>query len=212
MDKSNKIIKLLEKYYKKRIGSVHKQDPFKVLVACIISQRTREENTDKAVKQLFKKAKIPKQILKLSIRELEQLIKPAGFYRQKAKRIKQVCKILLKKGTPKTREELLKLPGVGFKTADVVLAYGYNIPAIPVDTHVNRISKRLGLVDKKAKAEEVRRQLENIFPKNKWHAINLGFVNFGRDICIPRKPKCYICSFRNFCKAFRLQRFNVKPV
>jgi endonuclease-3 len=199
MKNISKIIKVLEKYYKKRLGSVHKSTPFQVLIGCVLSQRTREENTHKAATNLFKVAKTPSQILKLSDKRLQELIKPSGFYRQKAKRIKQISKILKNRRVPKTRDELLKLPGVGWKTSAIVMCYGHKIPIIAVDTHVNRIPKRLGLVDMDANVEEVRERLQEIFPKNKWYLVNLGFVNFGREICLPRNPKHDICPFNKFC-------------
>lgn len=202
MKNTSRIIKVLEKYYKKRLGSVHKTSLFQVLISCILSQRTREESTAKASKQLFSVVKNPKEILKLPDKKLEKLIKPSGFYKQKSKNIKKLCRILLKKyngKVPKTREELMKLPGVGWKTSAIVLSYGLGIPIIAVDTHVNRISKRLGLVNMNANVEEVRKELQKIFPKNKWFLINLGFVNFGREICLPRKPKHKICPFNKFC-------------
>lgn len=212
------IIKFLEGFYKKRIGSVHHEDPFEVLISCVLSQRTREENTEIASENLFNAAKTPKKILKLSDKKLENLIRPSGFYRQKAKRIKQICKILLKdyRGkVPKTREELLKLPGVGWKTSAIVLSYGLGIPIIAVDTHVFRVSKRIGLVDEKADVEEVREELQEIFPRDKWYLVNLGFVNFGREICKPINPLCTKdknnCPFSGFCKAYRTKKFYISP-
>lgn len=205
MQKTKKILSVLRRYYNKREGTVHFKNPFLVLVSCVLSQRTREENTEKAAKQLFAKAKTPQQIAKLPLKKLQRLIKPAGFYRQKALRLKQISKILLKEyngKVPVTRDELMSLPGVGFKTADVVLAYGHDIPAIPVDTHVFRCSKRLGLVSADADVEEVRKHLQKIFPKRLWHIVNLGFVNFGREVC-KQKPRCEICELRNFCRYYK---------
>lgn len=192
------IIDFLESKYGKEKHFYY--NPFKTLITCVLSQRTRDENTEKASRNLFRIAKTPKQILKLPDKKLQQLIKPSGFYRQKAKRIKQISKIILEKGkVPKTKEELLGLPGVGFKTADVVLMYGYGMPSIPVDTHVNQISKRLGLVDQNAGVEGVRLKLESILPKNKWYLINHGFVRFGQEICLPRNPKCDVCFLLKIC-------------
>ena len=156
--KIKRIIEFLEKRYGKEIKEYYtqKSDPFNVLISCVLSQRTREENTAKAVKDLFSIASSPEEILKIPDERLQELIKPAGFYRQKSKHIKQICKILLDEhngNVPKKREELLKLPGIGYKTADVTLCYGHGIPTVAVDTHVNRISKRLGLVDEKANIE-----------------------------------------------------------
>ena len=200
-----KILKVLKKFYYSRKGAVHFSSPFKVLISCILSQRTKEENTEEASIRLFSIADTPEKIVKLPLKKIESLIKPAGFYRQKAKRIKQASRIILERyggKVPKKREELMKLPGVGFKTSAVVLSYGQGIPIIAVDTHVNRISKRLGLVKEDANLEEVRKTLEKIFPKKEWKFINLGFVNFGREICKPIKPKCHICELKDICKFF----------
>jgi endonuclease-3 len=196
---------VLKKYFSKRIGSVHKYTPFEVLISCILSQRTREENTEIASDRLFRIVSTPEEILRLNIRKIESLIKPAGFYRQKAKRIKEVSRILLEKyngKVPKDRKELMSLPGVGFKTSAIVLSYGYNIPIIAVDTHVNRISKRLGLVKKDADVEKVREALESVFPKDKWFLVNLGCVNFGREVCRPIRPRCEICELRSVCNFY----------
>ncbi|NOZ82067.1 MAG: endonuclease III [Candidatus Micrarchaeota archaeon] len=197
--KIQKIMNVLKEYYRHRQGAVGSEHPFRVLISCVLSQRSREENTEIASKNLFRKADTPEKILKLSEKILEELIKPAGFYRQKARKIKAICKYVVKHGMPRTREELMKLPGVGPKTADVVLCYGFGIPSIAVDTHVNRISKRLGLVPENSSREEVKNILEQVFPKNFWKYVNLGFVNFGREICRPISPKCSICPLQTVC-------------
>lgn len=207
-----KPVKVLVKILRQRYGKDIRRLPsdskgvFKILVATILSQRTRNENTDKASSALFSRADTPKKILKLTDRELERLIRPSGTYRQKAKRIKAVCEILLKKyggEVPKTREELLELPGVGFKTADVVLMYGHGIPSIAVDTHANRIPKRIGLVDKKADVEKVKEILESLVPRKDWYIVNMGLVQFGREICQPIRPKCEICPMSSYCDYYK---------
>lgn len=217
--KTQLIIDKLIKFLKKRYGRNIKIRPstdnevFKILISTILSQRTRDENTERAAKNLFSKADTQKKILKLTDKELEELIKPSGPYRQKAKRIKEVSKIILEKykgKVPKTREELMELPGVGFKTADVVLMYGHGIPSIAIDTHCNRIPKRIGLVDEKADVEEVKRVLENLIPKKDWYIVNLGLVQFGREVCRPINPRCEICSMSRYCRYF-LEKTNVKP-
>jgi endonuclease-3 len=192
------------------------QEVFELLIETVLSQRTRDENSEKAARQLFSVAKTPKQIIKLPIKKLQSLIRISGPYRQKAKRIKQISKTILEnyKGkVPNTREELMKLYGVGYKTADIVLMYGFNIPSIAVDTHVNQVSKRIGLVDVKDDFEEVKEKLEKIFPKNKWYLINLGFVIFGKEICKPVNPLCIKdsknCPFSGFCKAYKTKGFKV---
>jgi len=150
-------------------------------------------------------ADTPEKILKLSRKKLEKLIRPSGPFRQKTKRIKSVSKIILEKykgKVPKTREELMELPGVGFKTADVVLMYGHGIPSIAVDTHTNRIPKRIGLIDEKTYLEEVKATLEHLVPKKDWYIVNMGLVQFGRETCQPVRPKCEICPLSKYCNYF----------
>lgn len=197
--KIDKVIKILQKKYKIKPW---KANPFKILISTILSQRTKDEVTREASKRLFKVADTPEKILKLSEKQIAKLIYPTGFYRQKAKKIKKVCKILLEKyegKVPNSREELMKLHGVGSKTASVVLAYGFGIPTIPVDVHVNRISKRLELVPDNYKPEKTQEVLEKIIPKNLHIMVNHLLVTFGKDICRPVKPRCRICPILKFC-------------
>ncbi len=204
--KAERVIEVLERYYRKRKRASHFSSPFHVLISCVLSQRTREENTEKASLQLFSVADTPEKIASLPLEKIEELIKPAGFYREKAKRIKQISKIILEKyngKVPETREELMKLPGVGLKTSAVVLSYGFGKDIIAVDTHVNRVSKRLGLVRKDADVEEVRQTLEKLFPRKKWKYVNLGFVNFGREVCKPLKPACTNCELKDVCRFYK---------
>ena len=210
--KTQLIIDNLIKFLKERYGRDIKIKPstdnevFKILISTILSQRTRDENTEKASKSLFSKADTPEKILKLSIKELEKLIRPSGPYRQKAKRIKEVSKIILEKyngKVPKTREELMELSGVGLKTSNVVLCYGYGKPVIPVDVHVEVCSKKLGLVPKKATVKEIGEKLEELVPPKDRYIVNIGLVEFGKEICTTRKPKCEICPMSKYCKYFK---------
>ena len=206
--KNQLIIEKLIKTLKERYGKNIKIEPstnhevFKLLIETILSQRTRDENTERAAKNLFSKADTPEKILKLKKVELEKLIRISGPYRQKAKRIKAVSKIILEKykgKIPKTREELMKLPGVGLKTSNIVFSYGYGKPVIAVDVHVEVTSKRLGLVPQNVSVKEVEDILEELIPvEDKW-VINLGMVQFGSEIRITRKPKCYICPLNKVC-------------
>jgi endonuclease-3 len=194
------IIRILEKRYKIRPW---REKPFKVLISTILSQRTKDEVTIEASKRLFKIADSPKKILKLSKEKIAKIIYPVGFYKQKAKQIKKLCKVLLKKyggKVPNSREELLKLPGVGDKTASCILSYGFGIPTIPVDTHLNRISKRLGIVPKSSTPEKTRKILEKLIPNKQKLLVNFLFIQFGKDICKPIKPKCKICPIKKYCK------------
>ena len=208
MNKSAAVVGFIKQRYGAELAGRWYRDPFKVLVGCVLSQRTREENTDAACKALFSVASSPQQILELSMPKLRRLIKPAGLTKQKASNIKHICRIILKKHggkVPESREALMELPGVGPKTADVTLCYGFGKPCIPVDVHVNRISRRIGLVPRKIKLGEVGKVLQTVFPREDWHLVNRGFVLFGREICLPRNPKCDICQIKDVCE-FERQR------
>ena len=210
----NKIRKTILEYDAVRNKKYHiAGDAFRVLVGAVLSQRTRDSKTDEAAKTLFSVISRPEEIVKMNIKRLEKLIKPSGFYRTKAKNIKKLCEILVHDyngNVPKGREELLKLPGVGFKTADIVSLYAYGIPTIPVDVHVDVVSKRLSLVDKNAKYEETRTTLEKIFDKKEIPRINSGMVEFGQRICLTARPKCYLCPLVGIC-VYEKKNF-VKPV
>jgi endonuclease-3 len=200
--KIEKIIRILNRKYKIR---PRREDPFKLLIACILSQRTRDETTEKAAKRLFKIARRPEDFLRLSVKRIEKLIYPVGFYRQKARRIKELCKILLKRyegKVPRKREDLLSLPGVGFKTADVVLSYGYGEPVIAIDTHVAVISRRLGLA-KSEDPEKIREELHKLVPIKLRKVVNWLFVEFGKDVCKTAKPMCGSCPIKMYCKYYR---------
>jgi endonuclease-3 len=201
-NKIKQILKFLAKRYKIKRW---KEDPFKVLIITILSQRTKDEVTREASKRLLKVAKTPEEILKLSEERIAKLIYPVGFYREKAKKIRKLCKILIEKyggEVPSSREELLKLPGVGDKTASCVLCFGFGVPTIPVDIHASVIANRLGLTKSK-NPEDIRKDLEKLIPEKLRYIVNLGFVEFGKEICSTRNPKCSICPLKNLCEYFK---------
>ena len=173
------------------------RDPYHVLIATILSQRTRDENTKKAAEALFLKYPDAKSLANAPPSKIEKLIKPAGFYHNKAKTIKEVAR-LVERGVPNTIEKLLALPGVGRKTANCVLVYGYGIPAIPTDTHVHRISNRLGLAKTKT-PEETELALTKTIPKKYWGRLNSLLVRFGQTICKPIGPHCWECPIYSYC-------------
>ncbi len=178
-----------------------KKDPFKTLIACLLSLRTQDKNTEKASKKLFLVADTPEKILDLKINELEKLIFSSGYYKNKARSIKHVCQVLIDKyngKVPKTKEELLSIKGIGPKTANIVLCFAYDQLVIPVDTHVHRIPNRLGIVKTK-KPEETEIKLMEVFPKRYWMEINTTFILFGKNICLPISPKCSICPVSKLC-------------
>lgn len=178
-----------------------KQNPFKILISTILSARTRDINTRAATERLFAKFNTPELIANADVEALENLVRKAGFYKVKAARIKEISQIIVEKfngKVPKDFNELINLPGVGAKTANCVLVYAFQIPAIPVDTHVHRISNRLGWVKTK-KPDETEKELKKIIPKEQWIRINRLFVRFGQQICLPNNPKHEDCPINGIC-------------
>lgn len=175
------------------------KDPFHILVATVLSQRTRDLNTYHASSELFRRFNTPQEMSEASIEELEALVRPVGFYRAKAKAIKEIARLVVESGgVPRDIDELTKWPMVGRKTANCVMTYAFREPAICVDTHVHRISNRLGIVDC-ATPDETEMALRKVFPRTLWCEINGTMVRFGQKICLPRNPKCSICPIRNEC-------------
>src|SRR5579863_8974868 len=170
--------------------------PLSILIGTILSARTRDESTSAVVRELFLKYKTARSLAAAKLSDVEKIIKRTGFYHVKAKRIIEVASIINSKYSgkvPKTMEELLSLPSVGPKTANCVLVYAFDEPAIPVDTHVHRISNRLGLVKTKT-PEETEKALVRTVPKRYWLELNDLFVRFGQTTCKPIGPKCGICT------------------
>ena len=179
-------------------------DPFKILIGTILSSRTRDETTTKVVKTLFKRFKNAKELAEGNLEEIKQIIHSIGFYNVKAKRIIEVSQLIVKRfdgKVPNSIEKLLELPGVGRKTANCVLVYGFNKPTIPVDTHVHRISNRIGLVNTKT-PEKTEIELNNIINKKYWLRLNNIFVMYGQNICLPMAPKCELCELKKMCKFY----------
>ena len=179
--------------------------PFSILIGTILSARTKDESTARVSKELFKKYKTAKQLGGAKIKDIEKIIKSIGFYHVKARRIIEVSKIIdsqYKGKVPDNLEKLVALPGVGRKTANCVLVYAYEIPAIPVDIHVHRISNRLGLVETKT-PEETEFALMKKIPKKYWLNVNDTFVMYGQNICKPISPMCEVCKIRNGCKYYK---------
>ena len=179
---------------------------FSILIGTILSARTKDEATAKAVKKLFSKYKTPKALAHAKVKDIEKIIKSIGFYHVKSKRIIEVAKIIdsqFKGIVPDDLETLVKLPGVGRKTANCVLVYAFGKPAIPVDIHVHRISNRLGLVETKT-PEETELALMKKIPKKYWIDINDTFVMYGQNICKPISPMCGVCKIKRNCKYYKL--------
>lgn len=179
-------------------------DPYKILIGTILSARTRDETTTNVIKMLFSKFKTPEELSRANLKEIKELIQKIGFYNVKAARIKEVSKILVDKynsKVPPHLEDLLSFPGVGRKTANCVLVYGFRKPAIPVDVHVHRISNRIGIVNTK-NPEETEIVLQKSINRKYWIAVNETFVVFGQNVCLPIKPKCNVCRLTKLCKYY----------
>ncbi|KKN22605.1 hypothetical protein LCGC14_0913390 [marine sediment metagenome] len=178
-----------------------KQNPFKILISTILSARTRDANTKIASEELFAKFNTPNAIASAKTEEIETLIRASGFYKVKAARIKEVSQELIDKynsKVPDNYDELIGLPGVGSKTANCVLVYAFKIPAIPVDTHVHKISNRLGWVKTKS-PEKTEHSLRNKIPRELWLNLNRSLVRFGQQVCKPINPSCNICVINDVC-------------
>lgn len=206
MDEIDYIVKNLKNANQPRSDFVLLMDSFKnpylVLIACILSLRTNDKTTYPAALRMLKLAKTPKEMAAVDIHDLEHAIYPVGFYKNKAGQIIELSKILEEKyrgKVPCDIDELCKFRGVGRKTANLVLALGFNTPAICVDVHVHRIFNRIGYVKTKTPGE-TEFALRDKLPKKYWIEINTLLVTHGQNICKPLKPKCEICPINKYCK------------
>lgn len=181
------------------------RSPYQVLIGCILSLRTKDETTAKASKRLFSLAKTPKQMTQLTTRRIQKAIYPVGFYKTKAKTIKEISRTLLKEHAgkvPNDIQTLLTFKGVGRKTANIVLVYGFGKKAIPVDVHVHVVANRLGWIKTKD-PDKTEHELVKIVPKTYWLDLNDIFVQFGQNICITMKPRCEICPISKYCEYYK---------
>lgn len=203
----HKIIDILKEEYKKWDEAIVTQyanlskDPFKILISTVLSLRTKDETTHKATDRLFGVAKTPSEMIKLSVEEIKKLIYPVGFYKTKAENIKEICRKLIQehKGiVPDSIDELLKFKGVGRKTANLVITLGYNKLGICVDTHVHRISNRLGYVKTKT-PEKTEFALRKKLPQKYWIIYNDLLVVYGQNLCKPISPFCSKCKINEYC-------------
>ncbi len=181
--------------------AITKNDPYCVLISTLLSLRTKDDVTLKASVRLFDKADNPQAMLKLSAKEIEDLIFPTGFYRTKAQRILEVSQVLADKyrgKVPDTVEELLALPGVGIKTANLTLNLGFGIDAICVDCHVHQISNRMGWIKTKT-PEESEKVLQTVMPRRYWIPLNELLVSYGQEVCTSVSPRCSLCPENGQC-------------
>jgi endonuclease-3 len=197
-----KVIALLEKEHADAEIALHYATPVELLVATILSAQCTDERVNKVTKTLFKKYMKAEDYARADLKELEQDIKSTGFYRNKAKNLKKCCQLLVEKHNsqvPRTMEELLELPGVARKTANIVLTNAYGVIAgVAVDTHVRRLSQRLRLTEN-SDQDKIEKDLMNIVPKEQWARITDLLIFHGRRVCDARKPKCYVCVLNKIC-------------
>ena len=180
--------------------------PYQTLISCLLSLRSKDETTERVSKELFKTAKTPNAMLKLTDKQLEKLIFSSGHYKKKAKTIKHVSKEILTRfngKVPSTEEELLSIKGIGRKTANIVLCLSFNKCVIPIDTHCHRIPNRIGWIKTK-NPDETEQELMKIIPKKYWKDFNAIFVLFGRTICLPISPLCSQCPIKEYCKKINI--------
>lgn len=205
-EKIKKIIEILEEEYEKwdvpvkELKKLKNKNKFHILIGAVLSTRTKDEITVKVLKKVIEKIKTPYDLINIKIKEIENMIYPVGFYKVKAKNIKRISEIIVKKykgNVPQDFNELIRLPGVGKKVANIVLSEGFDKNVIAVDTHVSRISRRIGIVKGE---KEIQERLENIVPENLKRKINFLFVALGQKICLPRNPKCDICPIKKYCE------------
>ncbi len=196
-----KILDILKKEYPDVKIQLNFTTPFELLVATILSAQCTDARVNIVTERLFKRYFLPEHYLNLENEELESLIFSTGYYKAKARHIKAAAKMILEKyngRVPDKMEDLLQIPGVGRKTANVILGHCFNVPGIVVDTHVSRISRRLGFVQTN-NAEKIEFELMELIPKNQWVIFTHYFINLGRKICTSRKPKCAVCKINRYC-------------
>lgn len=198
------ILKILENEYSSTTTALKYGTPFQLLVSTMLAAQSTDVRVNIVTKDLFKKAPDAKSMSRLKLKQLENEIKTVGLYRMKAKNILATAAILAEKykgDIPETREECMKLPGVGRKTANVVLSISKDVPAIAVDTHVFRVSNRIGLAKAKNELETEKQLMQNV-PKGKWSEAHHWLIWHGRKICKARNPLCKQCPIKKYCKYF----------
>ena len=202
INRIEKVLEILTGTYGTNPWNWHtRQTPFQVLIGTVLSQRTRDEKTDEAAKALFSRYPSAEMLAAAEVGEIAKLIRPANYYNTKAVRIKEISKIIQEKhlgNTPDTVGELMELPGVGRKTAACVLLYGFKKQALPVDTHVHRISNRIGLINTRT-PEESEEELWKVIPEKYIMLYNELMVKHGQNICKPISPQCPKCPIIQLC-------------
>ena len=206
MDKNKKIIEILKEEYKDPKCELNYSSPFELLVAVVLSAQCTDKRVNQVTSELFKTHNTAQSIANMNINDLEEAIKPCGFYHNKAKALKSLSEDIVNRFNgefPKTKAELKTLAGVGEKTANVVVSLIFNEPAIAVDTHVFRVSNRLGLANAST-PDKTQKQLEEIISKDYWSKAHYALVLHGRYVCKAIKPKCDSCKFTSVCNYYNI--------
>ncbi|MEJ2634804.1 MAG: endonuclease III [Calditrichia bacterium] len=201
----NKVLEILEKEYGNTGTALKFQSPFQLLVSTMLAAQSTDKQVNKITSELYRQYPEPKDFIRLSQDELEEKIKSIGLYRNKAKNILSMVRMLVSEYgsvVPQTREELVRLPGVGRKTANVVLSVGFRHDAIAVDTHVFRVSNRIGLASAKNVRETEEQLMKNI-PQKDWSSAHHWLIWHGRQICRAQNPRCEICPVQEFCEYYK---------
>jgi endonuclease-3 len=197
-----KAIELLEWEYPDAKTALKYSNPLELLVATILSAQCTDKRVNAVTKNLFKKYKTPEDYAEADLSELEEDVRPTGFFRNKARNIQRSCRLLVEKfnsQVPKTMDEIIELPGVARKTANIVLSNAYGvIEGVAVDTHVRRLSQRLGFTENKS-PDNIEKDLMEIVPRAQWERITDLLIIHGRKVCVARKPKCSICVLNEIC-------------
>ena len=205
-DKISEIIKLLKKEYPEAKTELKFENPFQLLIATILSAQTTDNLVNKVTEKLFKKYKSPQDFVKAGVENLMEDIKSVNFYRNKAKNIVKMCEKIIKEyngNVPQSLEELVKLPGVVRKTANVVLSQAFGkAEGIVVDTHVRRVSQRLGLTENQD-SEKVEQDLMNLLPKKEWISFPFRLILHGRRVCKAKNPDCENCILKKLCPSYK---------
>jgi endonuclease-3 len=205
INKASKFLEVLDRKYPDATCSLRYNSAFELLVATILSAQCTDERVNKVTKVLFERYKTVQDFANIDIDELRNIIKPTGFYNNKAANIKNIALTLLNEydgRIPENIDELIKLPGVGRKTANVILGNCFTPQGIVVDTHVKRVCRRIGLT-KNETPEKIEQDLLKLIPKDKWNRFSHQTILFGRNICTARKPKCEICEMATLCHFYR---------
>lgn len=200
-DRVTRIIRILRRTYPDVKTALRHRNPLQLLVATILSAQCTDERVNRVTSTLFEKLRTAKDFAEVPLEDLEELVHPTGFYRNKAKSIKACCAALVEKHAgkvPDNMDDLAKLPGIGRKTANVVLGSAFGVPGIVVDTHVKRVSQRIGLT-RESDAVKIEFDLMGVVPKKDWIDFSHQMIWHGRALCTARKPKCPACPLRQLC-------------